>query len=46
MKHADIYKIYFKHEQNVILLAGGNKSSQDRDIRLAIDLAKSLKNGD
>jgi len=41
------YRLYFtKNGQNlIILLAGGNKSSQDRDIKLAIELAKSIKKG-
>jgi putative addiction module killer protein len=35
------YRVYFQilGDEIVILLCGGNKSSQDRDIRLAKDLA-------
>ena len=38
------YRIYLKKqgEALVILLAGGDKSSQDQDIRLAKDLARNL----
>jgi len=38
------YRIYFvKHGQTfVVLLAGGDKSTQDRDIRMALDLAREL----
>jgi putative addiction module killer protein len=38
------YRIYFKKlgDALVILLAGGEKSSQDQDIRLAKDLARNL----
>ena len=38
------YRIYLKKQGNalVILLAGGEKSSQDQDIRLAKDLARNL----
>ena len=38
------YRIYLtKHgDAVVILLAGGDKSSQDKDIRLAKDLARNL----
>jgi putative addiction module killer protein len=38
------YRIYFKKQGDalVILLAGGDKSSQDQDIRLAKDLARNL----
>ena len=38
------YRIYFKKlgDALVILLAGGDKSSQDQDIRLAKDLARNL----
>ena len=38
------YRIYLKKQDDalVILLAGGDKSSQDNDIRLAKDLARNL----
>ena len=38
------YRIYLKKQGDalVILLAGGDKSSQDHDIRLAKDLARNL----
>jgi putative addiction module killer protein len=38
------YRIYLKKHSDalVILLAGGDKSSQDQDIRLAKDLARNL----
>jgi putative addiction module killer protein len=38
------YRIYFANrgEQLVILLAGGDKRSQARDIRIARDLARNL----
>ncbi len=38
------YRIYLKQQGDVlvILLAGGDKSSQDQDIRLAKDLARNL----
>ena len=40
------YRIYFKSQGNVliILLSGGNKNSQDKDIILAKTLARSLEN--
>jgi putative addiction module killer protein len=39
------YRVYFckRSERIVILLAGGNKSSQARDIKQAVALAKRLK---
>lgn len=38
------YRIYFvqKGQTFVVLLAGGDKSTQDRDIRMALDLAREL----
>ena len=38
------YRVYFiqRGETLVVLLAGGDKRSQDRDIRTAIDLASNL----
>ena len=38
------YRIYLKKQDDalVILLAGGDKCSQDKDIRLAKDLARNL----
>lgn len=38
------YRIYLRKQAEalVILLAGGDKSSQDQDIRLAKDLARNL----
>jgi len=38
------YRVYFvqKGELLVVLLAGGDKSTQDRDIRIARELARDL----
>ena len=38
------YRVYFvkRGEQLIVLLAGGDKGSQSRDIRKAIDLARNL----
>jgi putative addiction module killer protein len=38
------YRIYYKKYENkiVILLAGGNKSTQKKDIKIAIELASNL----
>ncbi|EDY38595.1 probable addiction module killer protein [Cyanobium sp. PCC 7001] len=38
------YRIYLKEQGGalVVLLAGGDKNSQDQDIRLAKDLARNL----
>ena len=38
------YRVYFKQQGHdlVILLAGGDKSSQDKDIKKALSLARNL----
>jgi putative addiction module killer protein len=38
------YRIYFVQQDNtlIILLAGGDKQAQDRDIKTALDLAQDL----
>jgi putative addiction module killer protein len=38
------YRIYFVQQDNtlIILLAGGDKQTQDRDIKTALDLAQDL----
>jgi len=38
------YRVYFvgRGAQAVVLLAGGDKSTQDRDIDIALRLARSL----
>ena len=38
------YRVYFaqRGEALVVLLAGGDKSSQERDIRRALDIARGL----
>lgn len=42
--HGPGYRVYFKRKGNrlIVLLAGGSKSSQPRDIRLAMELARNL----
>lgn len=39
------YRVYFVHRGStvVILLAGGDKHTQDQDIRTALNLARSLQ---
>jgi len=38
------YRVYFKRQgrELIILLAGGNKSSQSKDIKTALELARHL----
>lgn len=38
------YRVYFKQQGDslVILLAGGDKKTQDKDIRVALELARNL----
>jgi putative addiction module killer protein len=38
------YRVYYKKrgKELVILLAGGDKSTQDKDIKLALRLARNL----
>jgi putative addiction module killer protein len=40
------YRVYFKHKQRgreiIVLLAGGDKRTQAKDIRTALHLARSL----
>ena len=38
------YRVYFSRrgEAVIVLLAGGDKGSQDRDIRRALELARGL----
>lgn len=38
------YRVYFTERAGelIVLLAGGDKSSQQRDIRVAIELAENL----
>ena len=39
------YRVYFieQNGQVIVLLGGGDKASQDRDIQKAIDLSKKLE---
>jgi putative addiction module killer protein len=43
--HGPGYRVYFKRrgEQLIVLLAGGDKSTQAKDIELAQDLARGLE---
>ena len=43
--HGPGYRVYFKHHGDVlvILLAGGTKKTQSRDIRRAMELANGLE---
>ncbi len=38
------YRVYFKHKGNeiIILLAGGDKGTQNKDIKTALELARDL----
>jgi putative addiction module killer protein len=44
LKYGPGYRVYYirRDQQYVILLAGGEKSTQDRDIQLAKELARKL----
>jgi putative addiction module killer protein len=41
------YGVYFKRrgQESIVLLVGGNKGSQARDIKLALELARALGEG-
>jgi putative addiction module killer protein len=41
------YRVYFaqRGQALIVLLAGGDKDTQDRDIKRAIELARGLKGG-
>lgn len=43
--HGPGYRVYYtgRGEQLVLLLLGGDKSSQDSDIRAALDMAKEFR---
>lgn len=43
--HGPGYRVYFKRrgEQLIVLLAGGDKSTQAKDIGLALELARGLE---
>ncbi len=38
------YRVYFKQKGNeiIILLAGGDKGTQNKDIKIALELARNL----
>jgi putative addiction module killer protein len=42
------YRVYFKQQGNalILLLAGGDKSTQKKDIRTALELARNLEGVD
>jgi putative addiction module killer protein len=44
IKYGPGYRVYFKQsgQQLIVLLAGGNKSTQPEDIQKAIELARNL----
>jgi putative addiction module killer protein len=44
ISHGPGYRVYFKHRgrEMVILLAGGDKSTQPKDIKIALRLARNL----